>query len=287
MKKAPLLAARIFFKLFFIFGLIFLLVWANGFRLDFKERKIVPVSVINVSSSENIVIYLDNKKLDEDHSSFVGIALGYHNIVFYPEGKEPHTERIYIKQNEVKYFHNLYFEPILKKTKIANKDNVIFDPLARGLVRFYPHLHSALIYDSDNSFFIDDLPGNEIFLNQAGELFSPFWRARQVFSDPEENSQPHNKKLITDQSRLFLADEKNIEHIREFDDPIQKAFFMPESDSFVVILPDKAYLFSNENSQAFLLFQKTSGSQVIFWPQDHIFFWEEDGVVWQGELLNK
>ena len=300
MNRAVRYRIRIFFTILSFLGGIFVVFWAQGFRFDFSEKKIIQTGVLQVSSFPSSAVFVDGKFMSKTPETFLGLPINNSQVCFLTFGFQKFCYEITIGSQLIVNFKNILLIPKNLFPQLwAHKNSVFFEQNSFGAIRILKNF-SAIEIISPYEHEIFDFPKKIVggFLNKNGKLFLLFSANKKnnfeddiffqnVFSDREKDFFPklrfsNNGFLFFQNKDLFFRHNGQSKKIFQFNKPIENAFFYPDSDSIFVVLPQKIFLspkmgadfvfFADKSPQGKFFLSSSFNQNQIFWQNNDLIF---------------
>lgn len=287
MKQTSFLWLRVFFFCIFLIGSAVLIFWAQGFRYDFHTGKFIPTGVLRIATPLQMGLFLDDEYIGTSNDTLLDIPLGKHRLCIKSAERHAICETVEIEQKTVFSYHDILLAKKAKPIRIAPEEEVVFDPLGRGILRLYPGLKATLVWEDEDKRVRDEFDLEQWNLNKEGDLLleegetTPIFEAK-AYGRPVESG----GRLLYVSGEHILSIYHNEDPVTKlsFLDPVEEAFFLSDSDSFIVILEEKVYFFATPNTEPLLLFERDKDTPVVFLAREQRFFWHENGTVWSYSI---
>lgn len=268
---------------FFIGGAL-LVLWAQGWRFDLTERELIATGVVAVTTvPPGATVLIDDVPRGTSPEVFLGIPVGATNICLEQSEYRSFCQQITLDAVLSYRFHDVHLVPdVAVPRPLGNHAEVLLDPYGRGFVRWYPELQDALVFDGDEVRFLDNItPVSDQAITRDGSLRSLTAPPRQVFASLVLRNL--NGRFAVDGegylyfsgNGLFYKHTASLESslLQRFDESIVDAFFLPESDSFVVVTTTGIFLAPRVGVNAEFLFEKDAGSTIHYYAAAEAIVW--------------
>jgi len=266
---------RIFLSLFFFLGGAALVFWTQGFRLSGQD--FVTTGVLAPTSTPESTVFLGGEYLGKSGDVFLGISTGIKEICFVKDNYDTWCGERNIGDQKATKIRNILLLPRFREPHFLGSEKEIYwHPSQKAFLRFIPSLQTALLHTEYEEKYLD----LTIKKNLVNFFETP------SFINYDTLFLQENEFLFWKENILFLqkTEEKRKEEIAFFSDPVETAFFLKGSESFVVSTETEIFFFSHPQSEGVLLGMKDKGSHLRHFSKGSRLFWKKEGTWWELQL---
>lgn len=266
---------RIFLSFFFFLGGGALVFWTQGFR--FSGQEFMTTGVLVPTSTPPSSVFLEGKYLGKSGDVFLGITTGKKRICFIKDNYDTWCGERNIGDEKATKIRNILLLPHFRESHLLGSEKEIYwHPSQKAFLRFFPSLKTILLYTESK----EEIP----YINTEKDFLSFL----EKFPLPKGDTLflKENEFLFWKKNILFLQKTKQQkqEEVASFSDPIETAFFLQGSESFIVSTKKEIFFFSHPQSEGILLGTKDKTSHLRHFSNSSRLFWKKEGLWWELQL---
>ncbi len=283
--------------LFFIGGAL-LVMWAQGWRFDLHDGELVSTGVISVTTSPpGASVFINGQPRGNSPDVFLGVPTGNVRVCLRQTGFHTFCEEIIVDQVHSHRYRNLQLIPeTLVARPLGDFSSLLFDPWGRGYIRWYPDLQDAQIVDGGETRFFGAVEAADDYRVSAnGELLSLIHGTLPGFvSDVPDATRGRFSPdgtgfLYFSGNGILYKNTQTQENLlfHRFDENIEQAFYLPESESVVAITHTGIYMFHRLGSPPVFLFRNDAESDARFYSAGELLIFQQDGEYFEFSFAGR